>query len=561
MSNDRTTKYAKQVLSGNIIASKWVNKACERHLNDIKQSKKHRQYEYKFDVEKAEEAINFFSFLKHSKGEWAGQPIELELWQSFIIGSTFGWVNKKTELRRFKTSFSMVARKNGKSTVAAGVGLKGLLADGEMGAEIYTAAVKKDQAKIIFEEAQRMARASKYLMEYLEVLTNNINCKLTNSKFEPLSSDSKSLDGLNVHFGLIDELHAHPTRKVYDLIEGGTASRSQPLIFIISTAGEETEGNICYEKYEYAQKVLDGIIDDDSFFAFVAQIDDEDDWKDPEVWVKANPNLGVSVKPEYLETKAKQALQSNLAQANFLRKHLNIFVQGHSKWMNMDKWKACLVETNNLPDVRGLGAYIGVDLSAKYDLTSVGIDFPLDDGRYILKSHSFMPEDRLEEKIRSDNVPYDIWAQNGWITLTPGDVVDYDWIIDYLRNQMKIYNIQELAYDPWNATQFAIDAQTEGLTTVEINQTLRNLSEPTKHIMEIVLSKKAIIENNPLLTWAVSNAVAKLDANENIMLNKSKSGKRIDPIAALVTAHVRAMDKSTNVVDLNSHILSDDFSF
>lgn len=537
---DRTTKYAKQVVSGNIVAGKWVKKACERHLNDIKESKTYRNFNYRFDVEKAEEAINFFPLLKHSKGEVAGQPIELESWESFIIGSTFGWVNKKTDYRRFKTSFNMVARKNGKSTIAAGVGLKGLIADGEQGAEIYTAAVKKDQAKIIFEEAKRMANASKDLLEYLEVLTNNINAKITNSKFEPLSSDSKSLDGLNVHFGLIDELHAHPTRKVYDLIEGGTAARSQPLIFVITTAGEETEGNIAYEKYEYSQKVLEGIIDDDSFFAYIAQIDEDDDWKDPNVWIKANPNLGVSVKYEYLETKAKQALQSNLAQANFMRKHLNIFVQGHSKWMNMDRWKECLVDTKYLPDLSGLTAYVGGDLSAKYDLTSIGFDFPLDDGRFVFRSHSFMPEERLEEKIRTDNVPYDIWAKNGWITLTPGDVVDYDWIIEYLKAK-KDFKIQEVDYDPWNATQFANDLQAEGFETVEVNQTVRNLSEPTKHIMELVLSKKAIIENNPVLNWAVSNAVAKLDANENIILNKSKSVKRIDPIAAIITAHVRAM--------------------
>lgn len=560
MNVDRTTKYAKQVVSGNIIAGKWVIKACERHLNDMKESKTFRNFEYKFDVDKAEDAIDFFSLLKHSKGEWAGQPIKLELWQTFIIGSTFGWVNKKTGLRRFKTSFNMVARKNGKSTVAAGIGLKGLIADGEQGAEIYTAAVKKDQAKIIFEEAKRMANASKDLLEYVEVLTNNINAKITNSKFEPLSSDSKSLDGLNVHFGLIDELHAHPTRKVYDLIEGGTASRSQPLIFVITTAGEETEANIAYEKYEYAQKVLDGIIEDDSFFAYIAQIDNDDDWKDPKVWIKANPNHGISVKPEYLETKAKQALQSNLAQANFMRKHLNVFVQGHSKWMNMDKWKQCLVDTKDLPDLSKFVTYVGGDLSAKYDLTSIGFDTPLDDGRFVFRSHSFMPEERLEEKIRSDNVPYDIWAKNGWITLTPGDVVDYDWIIDYLIAHKKVIKIQEVDYDPWNATQFAIDLQNEGFETVEVNQTVRNLSEPTKHVMELVLSKKAIIENNPLLTWAVSNAVAKLDANENIILNKSKSVKRIDPIASIITAHSRAMLK-TKELDLNEHILSDDFSF
>lgn len=545
---DKCTSYAKKVVSGKIVAGKLVIKSCKRHLSDLKKSKKNSfKYEYREDI--AERVISFFStFLKHSKGkEWAGKPLELEEWQCYIIGCTFGWVNKKTGLRRFRTSFNMVARKNGKSTISAGVGLYGLVADQEPGAEIYTAAVKRDQAKIIFGEACRMAKASEELLEVLEVLTNNINFKQVNSKFEPLSSDTKSLDGLNTHIGLIDELHAHPNRKVYDLVFDSTASRSQPLMFIVSTAGEETKGNICYEIYEYAQSVLDGVIDDDTFFCFIAQIDKEDDWRDESVWIKANPSLGKACKIEYLRARIKTAKESPSARANFLRKHMNIFVEGHTKWMDMDKWNKVLVHPQKIPDITTANCYIGADLSTVGDLCSLGFVFPFDN-YYAIKSHSFMPEELVEEKSRLYDVPLEIWAQEGYLSLTPGYIVDYNYIIEYIEycvNKL-CWNVVEICYDKWNANQFARDLEAEGFTMVDVPQNVKRLSEPTKGIENLVISKQLMVEKNPLLSWAVSNAAARLDANENIMLNKSKSGKKIDPIAAVINAFSRAMFDKVN---------------
>ena len=268
---DRVTKYAKEVLAGNIVAGYLVILACKRHIDDLKKSKK-KSYKYCYDEEAADRAIDFFGFLNHTKGEWAGTPVELELWQCFVIGSIFGWKHKDTDLRRYRTAYEQVARKNGKSTKLAGVGLYGLTGDGEQGAEVYSAATKRDQSKIIFDEAKRMVKASKHLSKYIDTFTNNMNVPVNNSKFEPLSSDANTMDGLNVHFGLIDELHAHKTREVYDVLETATGARSQPLIYIITTAGFNRNG-ICYELYEYSVKVLEGTKEDDTFFAYIAQID------------------------------------------------------------------------------------------------------------------------------------------------------------------------------------------------------------------------------------------------------------------------------------------------
>lgn len=533
---DKTTKYARQVLSGNIVAGKLVKLACQRHMNDLKKSRR-KDFPYVFNVDAANRVIDYFKFLKHSKGEWAGQPIELELWQCFIVGSVFGWQHKKTKLRRFRTAYIQVAKKNGKSTLTAGIGNYGLTADGEPGAEIYSVATKRDQAKIIFDEAKRMILASEYIKKHVDVFTNNLSVPATNSKFEPLSRDVNSQDGLNIHYGLVDELHAHKTREMWDIIENGTASRTQPLIFAITTAGFDRV-SICYEQYEYCINILNGTIQDDTYFCYIAQIDKDDDWRDPACWIKANPNLGVSVKMDDLERKCQKAQEIPAAQNNFLCKHLNLWVNQSERWMDPEKWAACPSEKIEL---KGRACYVGLDLSATTDLASVNFEFPLEDGDFAVLSHSFIPEDIVLEKEKKDNVPYTAWARDGYITLTPGSVIDYEWIKSYIMAKSEIYSIQEIGYDPWNATQIANDLANEGFEMVEIRQGFRTLSEPTKHIMALVLQKKLHHFNNPVLTWAINNAVVTMDPAGNIKLDKSKTTFRIDPAVAMVISHARAM--------------------
>lgn len=536
---DRVTEYAKKVVSGDIIAGELVILACERHLRDLEKSKKDRKFEYKFDLKRSEWCLDFFSFLNHSKGKWAGTPVKLELWQCFCIGSVFGWVNKKTGFRKYRTAYEQVARKNGKSTKLAGVGIIGLVGDGEEGAEVYSAATKKDQARIIFDEAKRMVKNSPYIKKMVSIYSNNLNVPDTNSKFEPLSKDSDSLDGLNVSLGVIDELHAHKTREIFDVIDTATSARTQPIIYIITTAGFNVHG-ICYEKYDYAIKVLKGVVDDDSFFAYIAQIDDGDDWEDESCWIKANPNLHVSVDIEDLRRKAKQAKEIPAALNNFLTKHLNVWTTAESRWMDMIKWKAC---DKDIPYelLIGRACYVGLDLSSALDLSSVNFEFPLDDGEFANISHSFTPEDTVQEKIKKDGVPYDAWIREGYMTATPGDVIDQDWIESYILAKSKLYDIREINYDPWNASQFAIRMQNHGLEVVEIRQGFQTLSEPTKDINKLVVSKKLIHGNNPLLNWAMSNVICKEDPAGNIKPDKSKTTFRIDPAVALVNSHVRAM--------------------
>jgi phage terminase large subunit-like protein len=541
---DRTTKYAREVLAGNIPANELVILACKRHMNDLKKSVR-KKYPYKFDKELADRAINFFPFLKHTTGEWAGRSIELELWQCFIVGSVFGWVRKADGIRRFRIAYVQVPRKNGKSTLAAGIALYGLLADGEARAEIYSAATKRDQAKIIFEEAKRMVMTSSELKSMVDIYKLNLSVPATFSKFEPLASEADSLDGLNVYFALIDELHAHKTRELWDVLETATGARRQPLMFPITTAGFNHNG-ICYEQYEYSTKILKNTagMEDDRYFAYIAQMDPEDDWRDPETWAKANPNLGVSVKLEDLEAKVKKAMEIPAAQNNFLCKHLNVWVNSEVRWMDMEKWRKC--PTLSKEEVKALKleeipCIVGVDLSATTDITSINFEFSLPDGRVFVHSHSFIPEDKVDEKIKRDKVPYRLWEKQGYLTFTPGGVVDYDWIISYIMTKAEVWDIKEICYDPWNATQMANTLTNEGFLCVEIRQGYKTLSEPTKDVYKLVLRGKYIHNNNPVLSWAMSNAVAVSDPAGNIKLDKSKAQYRIDPAVAAVISHVRAI--------------------
>ena len=563
MVKDRATKYAKEVLAGNIPAGELVILACKRHIEDLKKSKT-KAFPYKFDVDLANRYLDFFDLLKHSKGELAGQPIHLELWQCFRIGSVFGWVHKETGLRRYFESYHQVPRKNGKSTEAAGVGVELLTIDGEAGAEVYSAATKKDQARIIFDEAKRMIQSSSHIKKHVNIYQTNMSMPMSNSKFEPLSSDANSLDGLNIHGGIIDELHAHKTRDVYDVLVTATGARKQPLIWIVTTAGFNTNG-ICYEKYDYSVKVLKGVIEDDRFFCYIAQADDGDDVFDENTWIKANPNLGVSCSIEDLRTKAKQAREIPAALTNFMVKHLNMWVNAETAWMNMQKYKECEEYKANkefdINSLEGERCFCGVDLSATTDITSVNLEFPLPDGRYAWINHCFLPEDGILEKERRDKAPYTAWARDGYITLTPGPTIDYEWIQSYVMKMAKKYQIQEIDYDPWNSTQFANNLMNEGFECVEIRQGFKTLSEPIKDVEKLVLEKRLITFNNPVLRFAISNAVPSLDPAGNIKLDKSKATKRIDPVIAGITSHVRAMLHEHINFDINSHILQDEWSF
>lgn len=539
MQNSRTYKYAKLVLSGKILACEAVKQAANRFIDDLNKSKK-KKYPFEFDNDLAEDYIALMEVFKHSKGEWKGTLLKLELWQAFIVGNIYGWVYKDTGYRRFNEAYVEVARKNGKSTIGAGIGNIGLMFDDEGGAEVYSAATKRDQAKIIFNEASNMIKQiSSDLPFKIDLYKNNISFPETFSKFEPLSADTKTMDGLNVHVGIIDEYHAHENSDIYDLVKGGMGSRKQPIIFTITTAGFDT-GSACYEKRTELKKILNGTHKEgtdfvDRTFILIFEQDDKDEYFNPDMWIKSNPNLGVSKEVGFMKTLADNARKIPSAYGDFLVKHLNIWLNASEVWLSMERYIEAEVEYLEIEPMEKV--IVGVDLSAVNDFTSAAFLYPGDIIK--IKSISFIPEEMIEVKREKDNIPINDWINKGYVIPTPGWTVDYDWVIDYIRGFDN--EVSELAVDPWNAHEFNKKMLDEGFDVIEINQNISSLSPATKDFEKKLLEGKIQIEENPVLRWAVSNAVAVRDINDNIKLSKKKSTKRIDPIVAVITGWVRLM--------------------
>jgi len=542
--NYTATEYIDGVMNETTIACKWVKLAVKRHLNDLENGHQRGLY---FDEVAAKRVIKFFSFLRHSKGEWAGRRIELEPWQQFILWVVFGW-KKADGSRRFKTVYQEVARKNGKSTLAAGIGLYLLDADREPGAEIYTVATKLKQAQIIHSEAKRMVRSSPHLKKRIDEFKDNLSVLKTNSKFEPLGRDSDTVDGLNPHGATIDELHAHKSGEMWDVLESALGARRQPLIYAITTAGFNQHG-ICYEQRDYVTKILEGVIEDDSYFGIIFTLDEDDDYFDETNWVKANPNLGVSVKLDDMRDMARKAKEMPGRLNNFLVKKLNIWTNAESRWVNWEKWKRCsgLVDEAKLI---GRSCWAGLDLSSSIDITALVLVFPAIDGteRYDVLCRFWIPEGSDENTIikrsRKDKVSYDKWAKQGFISITPGDVIDYNHILKELKSLATKFNIEEIAYDRWGASKLQTDLQDANLTVVEFGQGYASMSPAMRELERIYTAKLLNHGNNPVLNWMASNLVAKNDEAGNIKPvkpDRHKSKVRIDGMVSLLMGLDRAV--------------------
>ncbi len=528
--------YARQVAAGKILASKWVSLACERHLRDLKNGKTRG---LRFDHDAAAHAIDFFHFLKHSKGEWAGTEFHLEPWQQFIVASAFGWL-RADGLRRFRTIYIEIPRKNGKSTIVAGIGLYLFYGDGEPGAEVYAAATKKDQARIVFSEAKRMVQASPSLKKRIGVNVDNLHILGTASKFEPLGADEDTMDGLNVHGALVDEVHAHKNRGIWDVLETASGSRRQPMRLAITTAGFDRH-SICWELHEYGQKVNESILEDDSFFSYIACIDEGDDWTDETIWAKANPNLGVSVKLDDLRSLARKAQAMPAAQNSFRRLRLDEWTEQESRWIDLATWDAC-EGTVSASSLEGRPCFGGLDLASTTDICALELYFDPEEDEEVGQVLSFfwVPAENIAQRAKKDRVPYDIWVKQGHIKATDGNIVDYDVIFDDIVELTQVYDLKELAYDRWNATQLTTQLGAEGITVVPIGQGFQGLAGPTKELEKLVIGKRLNHGGNPVLRWMASNVAVKEDAAGNRKPDKSKSRERIDGIVALVMAVGRA---------------------
>jgi phage terminase large subunit-like protein len=517
-------EYIDQVLNKKILVGKYVRLAVERHVNDLKRT------DIYFDRKAGDRAIQFFGFLKHTKGRvFAGKDFELSGWQAFIIYSLFGWKNLNGD-RRFRLSYTEVAKKNGKSTLAAGIGLYMMIADKEPGAEVYSCATNRDQAKIVFNEARNMVKVSPDLSGLVTVFAHNIHIESTFSKFEALSADSDSFEGKNPYCGIIDEFHAHKDDLLFNNVKAATVARSQSLIWIITTAGFNRESP-CYHFRKMCVDVLEGRLTDDGLFTIIFALDEGDDWHDKSLWVKSNPNLNISVLLPALESEFQQAINSTTAEVGFKTKNLNMWIDSGNIWIPDDKFKKC---NSDYPALDHMTCYGSLDLSSTTDITVFGLLFKTD--KFHWMPFFFLPDMTMIERVRRDHVNYDRWIHEGWITITGGDVVDYEFIRAFINEKAKQYKIKSIQYDRWNSSQLVTGLMTDGANMVPFGQGYQSMSSPTKELEKLVLGEEINFGHNPVMRWMNGNIEIRTDPAGNIKIDKSRSIEKVDGMVALAMA-------------------------
>jgi phage terminase large subunit-like protein len=532
-------EYYNKIISGEIITSKRVRKQYERLVNDIDNPTK-----WIFDEELGERAITFIEqFCKQSKGEWFGKPIKLQLFQKAFIQALFGFIDKDSKVRRFKETFFLVARKNGKSTLLSGILLYMLVADGEGGAECYTVATKKDQAKITFNEAVNMVNQSPYLSKHLKKRKSDIYFPLTYSKFEALASDSNSLDGLNSHCVVIDELHAIKDRNLYEVMKQSMSARRQPLLVMITTSGTVREC-IYDDMYDYACKVVDGLIEDDRFLPILYELDERAEWTNFKCWEKANPGLGTIKKIEDITEKVERGKSHDKDLPGILCKDFNIRDTVNGMWLNFEDINN--TETFDMDFIKDSYCLGGVDLSSTTDLTCATLLIMKKDSnkKYVLQQY-FIPEECLEKKIKEDQIPYDIWHKNGLISLCEGNKVNYSDVTEWFNKMVNVYDLRPLwiGYDPWNSQYWVQEMRDKGYTMEEVRQGFKTLSQPMKELEAELKAHNINYNNNPILKWCLTNTSVKYDENGNIKPVKGQSQKqRIDGSVSLLIAYTKLFE-------------------
>lgn len=536
------TQYALDVVEGRVLVGRLVRLACERHLRDLEEGPERG---LRFNEAAADRALQFFGFLVQRKGEWALRPIALELWQIFRIGSVFGWQRWDEEagmwLRRFRRAYNEVARKNGKTTEAAGIGNYLAFFDGEPGAEVYVAATKRDQARVCWSEAKwQIERLPPVLRRGITCLVANMHSVATASKFEPLGADEDSGDSINLHGLILDELHAWKSREYLEKLFTASGSRRQPLIWIITTAGAQGE-SLYAEQHDYAVRVVEGFVEDDALFVYIAALDDPEQWTDEAEWPKANPNLGVSVKLNYLREQAAQAREIPTAESSFKRYHCNVRTTNEQRFISSELWES-QAPPRPMEELVGRDCFVGVDLANTSDIAAVVLWFPDDDGNggdvYPL---FFAPAEGIMRRAQQDRVPYDVWAAQGLIEATPGNVIDYDVIEVRLRELAEAHFVRSFAVDPWNAQQVSKHLRDEGYLVVDVHQNMTRLAAPTKELERLLLARGVRHGGNPVLRWMAGNAITKTDSSGNFRIDKARSREKVDGLPALINALSEAM--------------------
>lgn len=496
--------------------------------------------EFFFDERAATVAEKFFEVvLRHVDGDVAGHSFKLERWQRNIVRDIFGW-KRRDGSRKFRTVYIEVPRKNGKSTLSAGIALILLFADDEPGAQVFSAAADRDQAAIVFQTARAMVEDSPALNRMAEIFKRSIVVSSTRSVYRVLSADAFTKHGLNAHGIIFDELHAQPNRELWDVLTTSTGARRQPMVVGITTAGYD-RNSICWEIHEYARQVKAGAIVDETFYGAIFAADEDDDWTAPSTWAKANPNLGVSIRLDYLQTECEKAKNMPAYQNTFRRLHLNQWTSQETRWLDMRLWDACGTAFDP-ESLSGRRCYAGLDLASTTDIAALALVFPpeTEDEPFHVVVEMFVPEEGLVDRGRRDRVPYEAWVRDGWLTATPGNVIDYDVIRRTLNELAEVYQIEEVAFDRWGATLISQQLTDDGFTMVQFGQGFASMSAPTKELLNLVLAGKVRHGGHPVLRWMADNLVVDQDAAGNVKPNKAKSRTKIDGIVATIMGLARA---------------------
>ncbi|MCU5065472.1 terminase large subunit [Bacillus pacificus] len=548
-------EYYSLIESGKEIVSEKVRRIYKKLVSDIDD----KESIYEYDSKKANHAIEFIeNFCKHSKGKWGGKPIVLEVWQKAFIAAAFGFVHGIDGTRKYREVLLVVARKNGKSTVGSGIGLYLQIADGEPGSEVYAVATKKDQAKLVWLESKRMVKKSPVLLKRIKPLVSEMVSEWNDSTFKPLGSDSETLDGLNVHGAMMDEIHAWKDKNLYDVIVDGTSSREQPMIFMITTAGTVRE-SVYDMKYEEAEMLLNGLDDpdgykDDRFLPIIYELDKREEWTDPSKWAKANPGLGTIKKVDQLETKVNKAKANSLLVKNLLTKDFNIRETSTEAWLTFEQLNnPDTFDIEKLKPSYGIG---GCDLSSTTDLTAAKVIFMVPEDPHIyVKQMYWLPEDLLEQRSKEDKIPYNLWHEQGILRTTPGNSVHYKFVTKWfleIRDECGIY-LPWIGYDRWSAKYWV--EEMEGYfgkeSMIPIAQGKQTLSSPMRLLGADLESKLVNYNNNAIDKWCLSNTAIDIDKNLNIQPNKTKNQRRrIDGTAALLNAYVVLQEKRNDYLNM-----------
>ncbi|WP_227397334.1 terminase large subunit [Jeotgalibacillus aurantiacus] len=546
-------EYWAKIESGEIIVGNKIRRVYKQLAFDVF----NQDSEYEYSPKRANHAIEFIeNFCRHSKGKWGGKRIELELWQKAGLAAAFGFVHKIDGTRKYREVLIIVARKNGKSTLGSGISLYLQIADGEPGPEVYAVATKKDQAKIVWLDAKKMVKKSPFLLRKIKPLVGEMVSDWNDSVFKPLGADSETLDGLNVHGAMMDEIHAWKDKNLYDVVADGTSAREQPMIFMITTAGTVRE-SLYDDKYAEAERWILSLDDEneytnDRFLPLIYELDSRDEWTHEECWPKANPGLGTIKSIDQLRTKVRKAKQNSALVKNLLTKDFDVPETSTEAWMPLEE--IINPETFDMETVRGTYAIGGVDLSSTTDLTCATL-LIMKDGdptTYVLQQY-FIPEEFAQQRKEEDEVPYDVWEERGLVTFCEGHNVNYTMVTEWFQKMMNDYDITPLwiGYDPWNAQYWVREMEDNGFQMEEVRQGARTMSQPMKILRSNLKAKQVNYNNHSILRWCLANTSIKEDDNENIRPVKGLSQKRrIDGAVALIIAYVILQNKYQDYMNM-----------